>query len=1197
MTQPLLGGSPRWPQEGDVLSAVLQALPDYLLTQRWYSGKGVGRASVTLKTLLPLESEGINAALAIWHASVAGALDMDFFLPIAVFSGGEASSTATRPITTLSDGRIVIDALGIDAFVLALLQMMASGQQPTSGPLEAGHTGALGDRVLLSTAPIHRSQLEQSNTSIRIGDLAVMKVIRRVLPGVNPELEMGRFLTEEAHFEPIAALWGWLQFRGHTVAVLQAFVPNCGDGWSWIASQLQSRGHAAQTLSWIKQLGATTAQMHRALAAPTTDAAFSTQSAQPEDWRRWTAATQDMADRVLQSLSTWQLSVEKDLEVALDVESYRSAIEEVCRALRTQSPQVQLTRHHGDYHLGQVLVSDAAGVTIVDFEGEPSRDLTERRAKHVPLRDVAGMLRSFGYAAASAGRQDAYLTEWLTAATQTFLEAYFETRAIRGPDRIQALELIRFFSIEKALYEVLYEVNNRPQWVSIPLKQLLTLLAQPSPTAEGALQPCGRCMTALESLAGYVGINDSFVDARGETRATSAQTRLALLAAMGIAAGEADAGDALRTLQAQDSARVLPTVHVHDRRAAVLELELPGADPALREWQIELEHGEVCRGPLEWDRSCATSHPAALLRIADPLPDGYHTLAVGEFRCQLIVTPGECWLPDGMDSERRLWGVAAQLYLLRSERNWGIGDYGDLKVLVAELVERGADVVGLNPLHAMFTDDPEQASPYSPASRLLLNVLNIDVESLARAINDPMVQTGLEAPEFAQQLARCREARLVDYSAVAALKLPVLRKLFAGSKRDGPDWAAFCAFRSAAGDAFERSCLYLALRERFARAAPHTADWHQWPDDYRTVLSPGTLRFAQRHADEVTFQAWLQFIADRQLRECAEAGDTMAVGLYRDLAVGAASGGAETWANPSAVVDGIHVGAPPDIYNPQGQDWGLPPFNPRALREEGYRSFVELLRANMLHAGALRIDHVMALQQLYWVPSGRPPSEGAYVRYPLEDLLGILTLESHRHQCLIVGEDLGTVPEGFRDRMQQARILSYRVLFFEKDKQSYLPADAYPRLSLAVAGSHDLPTLRAWWRGADLDLKESLKLYANPSQAAQARLEREADRAAFKELLLENSLTKSGDVPEEDFVAAAHSFLASTRSAIAMLQLDDITAEIDPVNVPTTSTEHPNWRRRLSLSLEQLRSAPAFTAATEALDQRCGNKPSRTADT
>ena len=267
------------------------------------------------------------------------------------------------------------------------------------------------------------------------------------------------------------------------------------------------------------------------------------------------------------------------------------------------------------------------------------------------------------------------------------------------------------------------------------------------------------------------------------------------------------------------------------------------------------------------------------------------------------------------------------------------------------------------------------------------------------------------------------------------------------------------------------------------------------------------------------------------------------------------------------------------------------------MREEGYRSFVELLRANMLHAGALRIDHVMALQQLYWVPSGRPPSEGAYVRYPLEDLLGILTLESHRHQCLIVGEDLGTVPEGFRERMQQARILSYRVLFFEKDKQSYLPADAYPRLSLAVAGSHDLPTLRAWWRSADLDLKESLKLYANPSQAAQARLEREADRAAFKELLLENSLTKSGDVPEEDFVAAAHSFLASTRSAIAMLQLDDITAEIDPVNVPTTSTEHPNWRRRLSLSLEQLRSAPAFTAATEALDQRCGNKPSRTADT
>ena len=295
----------------------------------------------------------------------------------------------------------------------------------------------------------------------------------------------------------------------------------------------------------------------------------------------------------------------------------------------------------------------------------------------------------------------------------------------------------------------------------------------------------------------------------------------------------------------------------------------------------------------------------------------------------------------------------------------------------------------------------------------------------------------------------------------------------------------------------------------------------------------------------------------------------MAVGLYRDLAVGADRAGAETWANAAAVVSGAQVGAPPDIHNPAGQNWGLPPFHPHALREEGYRSFIELVRANMRHAGGLRIDHVMGLQHLYWVPQGQPASAGAYVRYPLEDLIGILALESHRQRCLIVGEDLGTVPEGFRERMAEANILSYRVLFFEQEPETcaFLPPAAYPALALAAVGSHDLPTLRGWWEERDLDLKEQLGLFRGPREAARQREARDRDRMQLlRALRSERLLPANGEPDIPTLSRAAHAFLARTPSALAMVQIDDLTDEADPVNVPATSDEHPNWRRRLSMT-------------------------------
>jgi 4-alpha-glucanotransferase len=377
---------------------------------------------------------------------------------------------------------------------------------------------------------------------------------------------------------------------------------------------------------------------------------------------------------------------------------------------------------------------------------------------------------------------------------------------------------------------------------------------------------------------------------------------------------------------------------------------------------------------------------------------------------------------------------------------------------------------------------------------------------------------------------------------------------------DQTRWQAFEAFRREQGEVLERNCLFLALREHFASRDPAQADWHAWPEEYRDPASPAVSAFAEENRQRLDFLLWLQWVADQQLGAAAAAAVArgMVIGLYRDLAVGADRAGAETWADAAAVVSGAQVGAPPDIYNPAGQDWGLPPFHPHALREEGYRSFIDLIRANMRHAGGLRIDHVMGLQHLYWVPQGQKPSAGAYVRYLMEDMVGILALESHRQHCLVVGEDLGTVPEGFRDRMTEANILSYRVLFFEQDGATgdFLPPDAYPHLALAVVDSHDLPTLRGWWEGCDIDLKARLGLYPEPEEADRQREARTRDRTALLRALRKAHLLAEGEPDIRALVRAAHAFLARSPSLLVMAQIDDLTDEADPVNVPSTSDEH-----------------------------------------
>ena len=705
----------------------------------------------------------------------------------------------------------------------------------------------------------------------------------------------------------------------------------------------------------------------------------------------------------------------------------------------------------------------------------------------------------------------------------------------------------------------------------------------------------------LEQFAERMGIEPEYLDVRGRTVHTSDETKRALLAAMGHdVADEARAAAALEALDRAEWLTPLPPVQVvrADQVEVSVALVLPADSDTVR-WRLALEDGGQRTGHVSFGQleriAAATIDGQTLERRRLPvdrdLPWGYHQLTIepAGAAMTLVITPGVCWLPEQLVRGQRLWGIAAQLYLLRSATNWGVGDFTDLRDLAQLAASRGAAVIGLNPLHAMFVDDPGHASPYSPASRLLLNVLNIDVTAVPELGDCAAVRELLASADFRGRLEACRAARLVDYTAVTELKLLVLRKVFdhcRAAPRTGR-WRDFEKFRRDRGEVMERNCLFLALREHFAARAPAQPDWHGWPEPYRQPGSPAVEHFRRENRHHLDFLAWLQFLADEQLRAAAAVAQAggMVVGLYRDLAIGADRSGAETWANADAVVSGAEVGAPPDIGNPVGQVWGLPPFNPRALREEGYRSFIELIRVNMRHAGGLRIDHVMGLQHLWWVPRGRPPSEGAYVGYPMDDMIGILALESHRQHCLVVGEDLGTVPEGFRERMADANILSYRVLFFEQDPTTgeFAPPETWPRLALAVVGSHDLPTLRGWWEGRDLDLKRHLQLFPGGAEEAAAQnAVRERDRERLLLALRREKLLEPNEIPDTARLSVAvHGYLARGPAMLAMAQIDDLTGEADPVNLPTTSTEHPNWRRRLCMTLEELARRPGFNEVAE----------------
>ncbi len=713
-------------------------------------------------------------------------------------------------------------------------------------------------------------------------------------------------------------------------------------------------------------------------------------------------------------------------------------------------------------------------------------------------------------------------------------------------------------------------------------------------------------MSGIARLAAMNGVADHYFDFRGERRAVPAAVQAQILEALGLDPARPD--DQAATLEEQHNDQLAPAAVVCQESNVAVALRLrPGEGGRSVRWQLKLEEGWARSGELGvGPGSGAAADSGGRIRVELPLgelPRGYHQLTLETVeRCvavSVIAVPRRCFEPPELAAGRRLWGLSVQLYSLRSARNWGIGDLGDLRRLIDRAAVLGVDFIGLNPLHALSIVEPEHASPYSPSSRLFLNPVYIDLTAVPGFKKSRRVKKLLDDAGFQAELQRLRDADYVDYRAVTEAKLAVLGVLYRRFRRrhlrrDTRRAQEYLEFVGRHGVALRQFALYQALAERLHAMDPAAWGWPAWPEAYRQPDAEQVQLFAATNGPRIEFFMFLQWLADRQLAaaQAAARAANMVLGLYRDLAVGSGRGGAEIWTNQALFATRASVGAPPDALALQGQDWGVPPIKPRALREQGYRGFIDLIRANMRHAGALRIDHVMALLRLWWVPQGNAALDGSYVDYPLNDLLGIVALESCRTRCLVVGEDLGTVPDAVREAMAERGVYSYRVLYFEKDghNQFRAPAD-HPEQSLITLTTHDLPSLWAYWTKADIQLRSRLGLYPSDEVRDAVLDERDRDRGALlfalqrEELLPDGLDTDPRSTPDmtDELAAALEQYLARGRSRLLTVHPEDWLAMTEPVNVPGTHGEYPNWRRKLTLEWPALLARNEVAARARAI--------------
>ena len=709
---------------------------------------------------------------------------------------------------------------------------------------------------------------------------------------------------------------------------------------------------------------------------------------------------------------------------------------------------------------------------------------------------------------------------------------------------------------------------------ALPPRSVIVLVEAASPGRRHAIEP-----GTLARLAQAAGIAPRWHDVDGGEHEVTIDTKRALLEAMHLGAGsESEARARLRQIAEEGVARRVPaTFVVREGKPA----RLP----------IASRPGRGSRGHLVVTTAGGTRHAFAfafesserdrmsapdgrgidrVLVPLPPLPAGVHAFALEDepdASGTLLVAPAACHRPAALEGGERAWGLAAHLYALRGESGQGVGDFTTLVEASLATARAGGLVVGLNPLHALHPGDRDRASPYHPSDRRFLDPVYLDVMRLPGLAEAPEAREALMrlAPRFGELESRAS----VDWAGVWEAKRAVLEAAFTAFERRGPEDALrqrFERFVAEGGEALRRFAIFEAI------AAAHPSQpWTAWPEALRSPEGEHVGAFAESNAMRVRYAMYLQWLCDRQLGDAARAARAggLAIGFYRDLAVGCAPDGAEAWSQPGLFARGVSIGAPPDPFCRDGQVWNLPPPIPRAFEREGFAPFRALMAANMRHAGALRIDHAMGLERLFWVPEGACGLDGAYVAQPKQGLLAALALESLRAGCLVVGEDLGTVPPGFRETMAAERILSTRVLGFERDGERFRPPGRWPADAVACVATHDLPPLAGWWAGTDLEERESLGL-ATAAESLADWQAREAGKRALCEAVGEAGLAPPDPASPQPPLEAVHAFLAKTPCALRLLQADDLAGERVALNLPGTDRERDNWRRRIRVKAADL---------------------------
>ena len=657
-------------------------------------------------------------------------------------------------------------------------------------------------------------------------------------------------------------------------------------------------------------------------------------------------------------------------------------------------------------------------------------------------------------------------------------------------------------------------------------------------------------MTELHDLATAAGLHIEWEDAMGETQRAGDDALGAILAALGLPADSSHAIADSRNKLAQDESDC-----AFVSGDAGEPVPLPRACGAAGAAELVLENGSRRTVTLMASADGFTLSPIDAV--------GYHRLIVANRDIRLAIAPSRCFGVGDAAPGKRIWGPAVQIAGLRDGRTTAYGDFGTLADTARAFARRGADALAISPVHALFPADPSRYSPYAPSSRLFLNILYAD-PALA----------GLPVPA---QVG----GELIEWTDAIPERLRLLRKAY--DARGEPVRDAVATYADKGGEELQRHARFDALHAHFFAASGATG-WQGWPAAYHDPASEAVSRFAAEHANQVDFYLFLQWLAKQGLDAAQNAAKEsgMAIGLIADLAVGMDGGGSHAWSRRDDLLTGLSIGAPPDLLGPDGQSWGITSFAPQALRRTGFEPFIATLRAALDHAGGIRIDHALGLRRLWVVPEGASPKDGAFLTMPLDDSLRVLAIESQRARAVVIGEDLGTVPEGFRPAMEAKGMLGMRVLWFERDEDcDVIPPAEWSADAAAMTGTHDLATVAGYWRGRDIDWTWDLGRTSRAQDEAEDRADRAEDRERLWRAFTAAGVTDAAEPAPGDtapVVDAAVAFVAGTPCEIAILPMEDIVGLVEQPNLPGTIDEHPNWRRRMPDATPALLDRPEVAA-------------------